>query len=81
MLIDLNKTDRLEHRIEILEAAIRKHRDATGHEACWLNDQELYDVLGDPLDGRKLPPEPEFLRRCKEYYDAQLRGNNPDRVS
>lgn len=56
-----------------LEAAIRKHRDAKGHDRCWENDLELYRVLGEPLpESPVLPPKEEFIANCNAYYDQQV---------
>lgn len=62
------------HRITYLETAIRKHRDARGHDRCWENDQELYRALPETVpDSPQLPPEPEFMANCKLYYEQQSR--------
>src|SRR5690242_21828128 len=58
----------LQHRIAELEAAIRAHRDRRADDRCWLDDLELYAVLGDnvPPDnsvGDKLA----MLENCKRF--------------
>ena len=59
-----------------LRKAIQKHRDATGHELCWLNDVELWKVLdgdaGYPHD--TLPVREEFLRQCARFHESRLKG-------
>jgi len=61
-------------RIEFLEAAIRKHRDARGHARCWENDLELYSALGEAQPvSPGLPPREEFLQHCALYYEEQSR--------
>lgn len=57
-------------RFERLECAVKKHRDARGHDRCWLDDQELYAALGESIDPKDfaLPPACEFLERCIEYW-------------
>lgn len=62
--------DGLRTYIAKLEAAIRKHRDARGHNRCWLDDQELYSVLPETIDTKdfKLPPKDEFLKECTKYH-------------
>jgi hypothetical protein len=62
--------DTLRHRVDELEAAIRTHRDYRGHNRCFLDDYELYQVLGDPINLADfvLPPEAEFLACCYDYY-------------
>ena len=61
----------LETRIKELEDAIRKHRDARGHDRCWENDLELYAHLKDKkLPVLELPPHDEFISKCEEYYEC-----------
>lgn len=63
------------NRASHLEMAIRKHRNARGHDRCWENDLELYAALGDGLStSPELPTREEFLSRCKEYYEQQRVG-------
>lgn len=57
--------------VETLLAAIRKHRDATGHDRCHLNDRELYAAAGLEPANFELPPRAEFLTACAAYYDGQ----------
>jgi hypothetical protein len=61
--------------VDRLQAAVRRHRDARGHDRCWENDVELYRALPEaPPAGPALPPEGEFLARCRDYYRAQSRA-------
>lgn len=55
----------------LLERAIRRHRDAQGHDRCWELDAELYAVLGEPVPERPLPPKCEFLAECEKYYELR----------
>ena len=64
--------EELQKRIKELEDAIRKHREANGHDQCWENDEELYSILKDGVEIKKdLPPRCEFRQRCKEYYESR----------
>lgn len=56
--------------IAFLKKAIKKHRDAAGHERCWLNDMELYKVIEPAPDkmNMALPPLPEFMNKCAAYW-------------
>lgn len=63
-------------RNDELKTAIRKHRDAKGHDRCWENDLELYKVLGEPLPQQELPPMAEFKQRCHEYMCGQYKGSS-----
>lgn len=82
MLISWLKNQRLiklifSDRVSLLENAIKKHRDAKGHQSCWLNDQELYTVLDEGMPDRSLPAKIEFLTACKKYYEEQANNSNP----
>lgn len=53
-------------RIEVLEAAIRAHRDVRGDDRCWRDDEALYGVLPEGYT----PPERDTaveLENCKRY--------------
>lgn len=65
----------LRARVAELEAAIRKHREATGHEMCWENDEELWSTLGDGVViDHTPPPWCEFMQRCAEYRASKDRS-------
>lgn len=64
-------------RIAELEAAIRKHRDQRGDDRCWLDDQELYTVLGDKPADFTLPPREEFLGNCARFWECRQRHADP----
>jgi hypothetical protein len=62
----------VEIEFERLRAAIRKHRDQHGDDRCWLDDQELYKVLGDQNEpDNSMPPKEQFLANCSRYYDRR----------
>lgn len=55
-------------KVKFLEDAIRKHRDATGHDMCWENDEELWSVLKDGVKLDHTPPTwCEFMKNCAAY--------------
>lgn len=63
---------KLETENSRLRGAIEKHREASGHEQCWENDEELYEALQDGKTSEKtLPPRCEFRQKCKEYYESR----------
>jgi 8-oxo-dGTP diphosphatase len=67
-----NPFEQLKRRVEELEAAIRKHREATGHNMCWENDEELWAVLADGVVLDHTAPEHcEFFRKCIEYRESK----------
>ena len=68
-------------RIQELEAAIRKHRDQRGDDRCWVDDLELYKVLGDSdnvTPDNSLPAKDEFLRNCARFYDHRCKDGSGD---
>ena len=66
---DLDAMDRnaLAAEVRKLRNAIRRHRDATGHELCW-HHPELWDLLPEKtLPSIAVPPWPKFMRGCIRY--------------
>lgn len=58
----------LKQRVRELEDAIRKHREQTGHNMCWENDEELWAVLKDGVKiDHTAPPWQEFMTKCAAY--------------
>lgn len=74
---DLEQLDRNELIAEVkkLRAAIRRHRDSTGHELCW-HQPQLWRHLPETVPpDLAVPAWPQFLRGCVRYresLDAQL---------
>lgn len=69
----------LQARVAQLEDAIRKHRDQRGDDRCWMDDDELYDVLPpaeytDPR-ARRLCEPAVMLENCKRFIASR---HNPD---
>ena len=68
----------IELAVAPLQAAIRKHRDARGHDRCFENDRELYRVLGEAVPASPaLPPREEFHAGCAGYYKEQSGDTAP----
>jgi len=67
------KYEKAKTRVKQLEDAIKHHKDAKGHQSCWLNDKELYAVLGYLMPDRELPTKEEFLAACEKYYSEQAK--------
>jgi hypothetical protein len=69
---DLESMDRaalLAHARE-MRAAIRAHRDSTGHALCW-HHPDMWRLLQDrPPGGVTVPDWPQFLRGCIAYRQA-----------
>ena len=74
---DLNgfTREQLLEEVKRLRAAIRAHRDSSGHDLCW-HHPALWSLLPEPLEGRIAVPEwPQFMRGCIRYrqsLDEQL---------
>lgn len=66
---DLNKMSvpQLQAEVRKLRAAIRVHRDSSGHNLCWYVP-ELWNTLPEkPAIKIEVPETCEFLNKCKEY--------------
>jgi hypothetical protein len=61
----------LEAENKKLKEAIAKHRDQKGDDRCWLDDQELYSVLGDQVAQTALPSKEVFLGNCAKYFECR----------
>jgi hypothetical protein len=69
---DLELMDRgaLVAEVRKLRAAIREHRDATGHGLCW-HHPAMWSLLPDKVDPAiAVPPWPKFLRGCVRYRQS-----------
>jgi len=69
---DLETMDRdaLIAEVTKLRAAIRKHRDATGHALCW-HHPDMWSLLPERTEPSiAVPPWPKFLRGCVRYRQS-----------
>ena len=61
--------------IKKLRSAIRKHRDASGHDLCWYHPK-LWALLPEKPDPELTVPDwPQFMQGCIKYrksLDEQL---------
>ena len=68
--LDLMDRDALAAEVKKLRAAIRKHRDSSGHELCW-HHPALWSLLPEKVDSTiAVPPWPKFLRGCIHYRQS-----------
>ena len=68
--MDLMERDALAAEVRKLRAAIRKHRDSSGHELCW-HHPALWSLLPEKVDSTiAVPPWPKFLRGCIHYRQS-----------
>jgi hypothetical protein len=72
--LDAMSHDELVTEVRKLRAAIRKHRDSSGHELCW-HHPDLWALLPEQTDPLPTVPEwPQFMAGCIRYrasLDAQ----------
>lgn len=69
---DLDSLSREQLIIEVkgLRAAIRRHRDASGHELCW-QQPALWSLLPEKTQPHiAVPAWPQFLRGCIRYRQS-----------
>lgn len=58
-----------------LKDAIRNHRDQKSDDRCWLDDQELYKVLGDGnLGDNCVGDKDQMLKNCERYLINRCQG-------
>ena len=73
--LDGMSRERLLEEAKRLRAAIREHRDQSGHALCW-HQPKLWGLLPEATDPQPVVPTwPEFLRGCLRYrqsLDEQL---------
>ena len=68
--LDLMDRDALAAEVKKLRAAIRKHRDSSGHELCW-HHPALWSLLPEKIEPTiAVPPWPKFLRGCIHYRQS-----------
>ncbi|WP_204327949.1 hypothetical protein [Streptomyces aureoverticillatus] len=62
--------EELETELRRLRAAVRTHRDSTGHDLCWHHPQ-LWDLLPERVEPAvAVPPWPRFMRGCVRYRES-----------
>lgn len=75
--LDLMDRETLVAEVKNLRAAIREHRDSSGHALCW-HHPALWNMLPEKTDPAiAVPPWPKFMRGCIRYrqsLDEQAQG-------
>jgi hypothetical protein len=69
---DLENLSRESLIVEVkkLRAAIREHRDSTGHDSCW-HHPALWSLLPEVISPSIAVPEwPQFMRGCIKYRQS-----------
>lgn len=68
--LDAMPRERLIEEARKLRAAIRRHRDASGHELCW-HHPDMWALLPDSATQPPVVPEwPQFMRGCVRYRES-----------
>lgn len=68
--LDAMERDALLAAARAMRAAIRAHRDSSGHDLCW-HHPDLWSLLPDTGATRPAVPEwPQFMRGCIAYRTA-----------
>ncbi|HMN94741.1 MAG TPA: hypothetical protein PKC60_16045 [Hydrogenophaga sp.] len=68
--LDALSRDQLLAEVKKLRAAIREHRDCSGHELCWYHP-ELWSLLPEQTVHTLTVPEwPQFLQGCVRYRQS-----------
>lgn len=62
--------EQLVAEVKALRAAIREHRDSTGHDLCWHHPQ-LWALLPERVEPViAVPAWPQFMRGCIRYRQS-----------
>ena len=68
--LDGMSRDALAQEVRKLRAAIRTHRDSTGHDLCW-HHPAMWALLPEKIDPAiAVPPWPRFMRGCIRYRQS-----------
>jgi len=76
--LDSLSRDALLAEVKKLRAAIRAHRDSSGHALCWYHPQ-LWSLLPEQVEPTpaSVPDWPQFMRGCVSYR-ASLDSQYPN---
>lgn len=75
--LDALTKEQLLAEVRKLRAAIRTHRDESGHELCW-HQPALWSLLPEKVPPAIAVPEwPQFMRGCVRYRQS-LDEQRPD---
>jgi hypothetical protein len=68
--LDALTREQLITELKRLRAAIREHRDSTGHDLCW-HHPALWSLLPEKMIPAVAVPEwPQFMRGCIRYRQS-----------
>ena len=68
--LDALSREQLIAEVKRLRAAIRRHRDSSGHDLCW-HHPALWGLLPEKTDPLPAVPDwPQFLRGCLRYRES-----------
>jgi hypothetical protein len=68
--LDALTREALVAEVRKLRAAIRRHRDSSGHDLCW-HHPDLWALLPDKREPSFIVPDwPQFMRGCVRYRQS-----------
>jgi hypothetical protein len=68
--LDSMTRDQLVSEVLRLRAAVREHRDSSGHDLCW-HHPDLWATLPERVEPDiAVPPWPRFMRGCVAYRQS-----------
>lgn len=70
MDVSIHRVETLLHKITEYENAIRRHRNESGDDRCWMDDEELYKILPEGYT----PPKRDscvMLINCQRYIQSR----------
>ncbi len=60
-----------------LRAAIHEHRSQRADDRCWMDDDKLYEALGDGIKAdRRVGDKDAMLANCKRYIERRCEGGH-----
>jgi hypothetical protein len=68
--LEVMTREQLIAEVRTLRAAVRVHRDSTGHDLCW-HHPDLWSTLPEDVEPDiAVPPWPQFMRGCVAYRQS-----------
>lgn len=68
----------LTQEVNRLRSAIKKHRSQRADDLCWMDDDVLYEALGDGVKRDNQIGDPEaMLKNCRRFIEKRCRAGGP----
>lgn len=72
-----HRVKELERHVQRLTTAIRTHRDEHGDDRCWMDDERLYEVLGDGIKhDRRVGCQLAMAANCIRFIKNRTEGGH-----